>query len=201
VIRITRRFSPDDVLEMLQRAYAADACSKQAAALYEGSMGEAGKLDELEQVQSKLLQTEADRKLRATLAHVFGTRWVSRHQNVDIGAKFLEESLKLDPENEGAFHYLRDAYGRKGGDWDRVLTLAEEAVTHVGENGNATFLLAQAGTIAWRQLGNLIRARNVFERLSHIEPQHPMLLAFEAQIGERLSNAPPANGRITGSAP
>ena len=59
----------------------------------------------------------------------------SRHQNVDIGAKFLEEAIKLDPENEGAFLYLREAYGRKGGDWDRVLTLAEEAVTTSGENG------------------------------------------------------------------
>ena len=194
--RIARRFAPEEVLEMLERAYSADACSKQAAALYEGSMGEAGKLDELEQVQSKLLANESDKKLRAKLAHVFGTRWVSRHQNVDIGSKFLEESIKLDPENEGAFHYLRDAYGRKGGDWDRVLTLAEEAVTHAGDNGNATFLLAQAGTIAWRQLGNLIRARSVFARLSTIEPQHPMLLAFEAQIGERLSNAPAANGSI-----
>ena len=187
-----------DVLEMLEQAYSADPLSKQAAALYEGMMGEAGKLDGLEQVQSRILQNEANKKTRARMAHIFGTRWVSRHQNVDTGAKFLEESIKLDPENEGAFHYLRDAYGRKGGDWDRVLTLAEEAVTHAGENGNATFLLAQAGTIAWRQLGNLIRARTVFERLSHIEPQHPMLLAFEAQIGEQLSNMPPA---ITGLPP
>ena len=190
--RITRRFAPDDVLDILEKAYAADPFSKQAAALFEGSMGEAGKLEQLEQVQSKVLENEQDKKRRAKMAHVFGTRWVSRHQNVDTGAKFLEQSIKLDPENEGAFHYLRDAYGRKGGDWDRVLTLAEEAVTHAGENGNATFLLAQAGTIAWRQLGNLIRARTVFERLSHIEPQHPMLLAFEAQIGEQLSNMPPA---------
>ena len=194
--RITRRFAPDDVLGMLEQAYSADPSSKQAAALYEGMMGEAGKLEQLEQIQSKLLLGEANKKMRAKTAHVFGTRWVSRHQNVDTGAKFLEESIKLDPENEGAFHYLRDAYGRKGGDWDRVLTLAEEAVTHSGENGNATFLLAQAGTIAWRQLGNLIRARTVFERLSHIEPQHPMLLAFEAQIGEQLSNMPPAMSGI-----
>ncbi|MEA2748657.1 MAG: hypothetical protein QOI41_2800, partial [Myxococcales bacterium] len=190
--RITRRFAPDDVLDILEKAYAADPFSKQAAALFEGSMSEAGKLDQLDQVQSKVLASEDDKKRRAKMAHVFGTRWVSRHQNVDTGAKFLEESIKLDPENEGAFHYLRDAYGRKGGDWDRVLTLAEEAVTHAGENGNATFLLAQAGTIAWRQLGNLIRARTVFERLSQIEPQHPQLLAFEAQIGEQLSNMPPA---------
>ncbi len=190
--RITRRFAPDDVLDLLERAYGADPSSKQAAALYEGLLGELGKLEHLDRVQEQLLALVADKPARARMALVFGTRWVSRHQNVDVGSKFLEESIKLDPESEGAFHYLRDAYGRKGGDWDRVLTLAEEAVTHAGENGNATFLLAQAGTIAWRQLGNLIRARTCFERLSQINPEHPTLLAFEAQIGESLSNPPPA---------
>ncbi|MBX3229294.1 MAG: tetratricopeptide repeat protein [Labilithrix sp.] len=184
--RITRRFQPDGVLALLQEAYAADPSDKQAAALFEGALAEAGQLDQLDQFQTRLLQAEPDRVRRAHLALVFGTRWVSRHQNVDSGSKYLEESIKLDPENEGAFHYLRDAYGRKGGDWDRVLTLAEEAVTGAGENGNATFLLAQAGTIAWRQLGNLIRARTVFERLNQISPEHPILRAFEAQIGEPL---------------
>lgn len=191
--RITRRFAPESVQELLEQAYSADPTSKQAAALYEGMMGELGQLEGLEAVQSKLVAAEPNKKQRAKLAHVFGTRWVSRHQNVDIGSKFLEASIKLDPENEGAFHYLRDAYGRKGGDWDRVLTLAEEAITTAGENGNATFLLAQAGTIAWRQLGNLIRARTVFERLGTIEPRHPQLLAFEAQIGEQLSQMPPSD--------
>jgi len=191
--RITRRFAPESVQELLEQAYSADPTSKQAAALYEGMMGELGQLEGLETVQSKLVAAEPNKKQRAKLAHVFGTRWVSRHQNVDIGSKFLEASIKLDPENEGAFHYLRDAYGRKGGDWDRVLTLAEEAITTAGENGNATFLLAQAGTIAWRQLGNLIRARTVFERLGTIEPRHPQLLAFEAQIGEQLSQMPPSD--------
>jgi golgin subfamily B member 1 len=190
--RIARRFQPESVLSLLEQAYAADPSDKQAAALYEGAMGEAGKLDALEALQFRLLQAQPDKRARARLALTFGTRWVSRHQNVDTGSKFLEESIKLDPENEGAFHYLRDAYGRKGGDWDRVLTLAEEAVTHAGENGNATFLLAQAGTIAWRQLGNLIRARTVFERLSQVSPEHPILRQFELQIGESLS-APQTN--------
>ena len=189
--RVARRFQPEAVLDLLERGYAADPQNKQAAALFEGALGEAGKLDDLESVQNRILQAETSRERRAQLALVFGTRWVSRHQNVDIGSKFLEEAIKLDPENEGAFQYLRDAYGRKGGDWDRVLSLAEEAVTHAGENGNATFLLAQAGTIAWRQLGNLIRARTVFERLSQISPEHPILRAFELQIGESLSSPPP----------
>src|SRR5690606_13847831 len=142
--RIARRFQPDAVVGLLERAYVSDSTDKQAAALYEGTLGELGRLEELESVQFRLLQAEPQRAQRARLALTFGTRWVSRHQNVDVGSKFLEESIKLDPENEGAFHYLRDAYGRKGGDWDRVLSLAEEAVTQSGENGNATFLLAQA---------------------------------------------------------
>ncbi len=195
--RITRRFAPGDLLAVLEQAYAADPSSRQAAALYEGMMGETGKLEPLEAVQRKLMQAELDKKARATLAHTFGTRWVSRHQNVDVGASFLEESLKLDPEDEGAFHYLRDTYGRKGGDWDRVLTLAEEAVTQLGEgHAGVTFLLAQAGTIAWRQLGNLIRGRALFERLSKIDPRHPMLRAFEAQIGESLSNLTPPPAEV-----
>ncbi|HEX3345484.1 MAG TPA: hypothetical protein VHS09_12960, partial [Polyangiaceae bacterium] len=131
------------------------------------------------------LQHAADRKARSRLALAFGTRWVLRHQNFEIGARFLEESLKLDPEHEGAFFFLREAYGKKGGDWDRVLTIAEEAATRA-DDGGSTFLLAQAGLIAWRQLGNLIRARLSFERLSAVSPEHPQLRAFEAQIGETL---------------
>jgi tetratricopeptide (TPR) repeat protein len=184
--RITKRFAPDEAEMQLGRAYAADPMSKSIAALYEGLLSEQGKLDELEGVQTDILTNVADRSARAALAMTFGKRWVQRHQNIDVGSRFLEDAVKLDPDNEGAFHFLRDAYGKKGGDWNRVLTLAEEAATRAGENGNATFLLVQAGTIAWREMGNLIRARSSFERLVSIAPEHPQLRAFEAQIGEQL---------------
>jgi tetratricopeptide (TPR) repeat protein len=186
--RIVRRFAPAEFEDMLQRAYAADPTSKQAAALYEGMVMEAGRGDDLDSLQTRLAQGAPTRDVKAKLSHVFGTRWVSRHQNVDIGARFLEQAVKLDPEDEGAFHFIRDTFGRKGGDWDRVLNLAEEAVTGAGENGRAAFLLAQAGTIAWKQVGNLIRARTVFERLFDVAPDHPELRAFELQIGEPISS-------------
>jgi tetratricopeptide (TPR) repeat protein len=185
--RIAKRFAPAEVEGLLAKAYAADPTSKEAAVLYEGLLAETGMLEGLEAVQNEILQGAAERKARARLALLFGTRWVSRHQNAEIGTRFLEESVKLDPENEGAFAYLREVYGKKAGDWDRVLTLAEEASTHAGENGNATFLLSQAGMIAWRQLGNLIRARSSFERLCAISPEHPHVRAFELQIGESLT--------------
>ena len=184
--RIARRFSPDGVVGLLEKAYRADPTSRQSAALFEGMLVEKGEPDRLLAIQRELLDEAPNRGERAALALTFGTRWVSRHQNIDIGAKLLEESLTLDPSSEGAFHYLRDAYGKKAGDWDRVLRIAEEAATKAGENGNATFLLAQAGTIAWKNVGNLIRARSSFERLSAVMPEHPQLRAFEAQIGEAI---------------
>ncbi|MGH7271572.1 MAG: hypothetical protein ACREJ3_14170, partial [Polyangiaceae bacterium] len=66
--------------------------------------------------------------------------------------------------------------------------MAEDAATRATDGAN-TFLLAQAGTIAWRQLGNLIRAKVSFERLSVLSPGHPEVRAFEAQIGEPLTAA------------
>jgi tetratricopeptide (TPR) repeat protein len=186
--RVARRFAPDEAEGMLARAYATNPADRQAAALYEGLLAEQGRTEALEAAQHQILQQTEDRKARARLAHGFGTRWVLRHQNVEIGARFFEEALKLDPDNEGAFFFLREAYGKKAGDWDRVLTIAEEAATRA-EDGNNSYLLAQAGTIAWRQLGNLIRARASFERLSAVAPEHPQLRAFEAQIGEAINPA------------
>jgi golgin subfamily B member 1 len=191
--RIVRRFAPEEVQGMLSRAYTSQPGDRQIAALFEGLLVDQGKLDELEQFQRQALQQPGDRGERASLALRFGVRWVMRHQNIEIGARFLEEALRLDPNNEGAFNFLREVYGRKAGDWDRVLTLAEEAAIRA-EDGNSAFLLAQAGTIAWRQQGNLIRARTSFERLSAVAPEHPQLRAFEAQIGEVLKAASSPSG-------
>ncbi|MDP9033167.1 MAG: tetratricopeptide repeat protein [Myxococcota bacterium] len=183
--RILRRFAPEDAEATLARAYAINPGDRQIAAVYEGLLAEQGRTDALESAQHHALAAVTNRIARARLALAFGTRWVLRHQNVEVGTRFLEEALNLDPGNEGAFFFLREVYGRKGGDWDRVLILAEEAATR-SENGSTTFLLAQAGTIAWRHLGNLNRARSSFERLSALAPEHPQLRAFEAQIGETL---------------
>jgi tetratricopeptide (TPR) repeat protein len=188
--RVAKRFAPEETEGMLEKAYRADPSSRQAAALYEGLLAEGGRLEGLEALQRELLAGIAGRAARAHAALLFGIRWIGRHQNADVGARFLEEAVKLDPTQEGAFSWLRETFGRKGGDWTRVLTLAEEAATIAGENGSATFHLAQAGLIAWREMGNLMRARTVFERLSALSPEHPQLRAFEAQIGETLRATP-----------
>jgi tetratricopeptide (TPR) repeat protein len=184
-VRVARRFGADEAEGLLARAYAADPSDKQVAALYETILSEQGRFAVLEQTQQQVLQQVSDRRQRGALALTFGTRWVLRHQNLEIGSRLLEEAFKLDPENEGAFFFLSEVHGKKGGDWDRVLTLAEEGAAR-GDGPGVAFVLAQAGTIAWRRLGNLIRARASFERLGAVAPDHPQLRAFEAQIGETL---------------
>ena len=98
---------------------------------------------------------------------------------------------KLDPANEGASSSFLDRRlrqeGRRLGPRPHDRRGGREP--RGDGDGNATFLLAQAGTIAWRQLGNLIRARVSFQRLSAVAPEHPQLRAFEAQIGETLQGA------------
>ena len=63
--------------------------SKQAAALFEGSMGEAGKLDELEQVQSKLLAGRGAtrsraRSSRSRLRHALGLASPERRHGREV---------------------------------------------------------------------------------------------------------------------
>ena len=131
----------------------------------------------------------ADRRPQArarALALAFGTRWVLRHQNIDIGARFLEEALQARPRRTRArSSSCARRTARRAATGIACSRIAEEAATRA-DDGGSTFLLAQAGTIAWRQLGNLIRARLSFERLSAVSPEHPQLRAFEAQIGETL---------------
>jgi hypothetical protein len=97
--------------------------------------------------------------------------------------------LKLDPAREEAFTFLRDAYGARNSDWERVIALAEELADRSSLGNGATHLLTQAGLLAWKERGDLIRARRSFERLAGVAPTHPALKAFEAQIGETLSAA------------
>jgi len=196
--RVAKRFAPDEVEGLLQRAYSADPASKQVAALYEGLLVDAGRNEELDRVQHSIVGQLSDKAAKGQAALLFGVRWVSRHQNVELGAKWLEEAVKLDARNDGAFQYLRDLHGKKGGEWERVLGLAEEASTQPTDVDTTAFLLAQAGTIAWRSLGNLIRAKVSFERLKSLVPDHPTLLAFEAQIGEQVNASipPPAEPAV-----
>ena len=189
--RIARRFSPQEVGDLLQRAYLADPTDRQAAALFEGIVAETGDVTALVATQETALAGLPD-AARSKTAFLFGVRWALRHANVDQAAKLLELSFQLQP-GEAAFHILRDLYGTRDGNWERVVGLAESGAARSGET--RPFFFAQAGLVYWKHLGNLIRARQSFAALAQLSPDHSALHAFEAQIGETIApaNAAPAS--------
>lgn len=198
--RIARRFAPTEYEGILAQAYAVDPASNSAAALYEGLLVDQQRTEAILETQREALKRVDSPVAKADASFRFGARWALRHQNLEVGGQFLEEALRLDPSREAAFTFLKDAYGVRGGEWEKVLRLADEAADRAGTSPAANYLLASGGLIAWREGGDLIRARKFFERLSRVNPQHPALLAFEAQIGTQLSN-PPSAARTPEPAP
>jgi golgin subfamily B member 1 len=190
--RIARRYAPTEVEGILTRAYESDPASVAAAALYEGLLVEAQRTEAILETQRQILKGTKDPVHRADAAFRFGVRWALRHQNPELGSELLEEALRLDPTREAAFTYLREAHGARAGDWDRVIRLADEVSDRAGTNATATYLLANAGLMAWREQGDLLKARRFFERLAQNASDHPALQAFETQIGEKLGRSPAA---------
>ena len=115
--RVVRRFAPAETEEILAQAYAADPLSRQIAWLYEGMVAEAGAFEQLNARQAEIVATLPSPASQGRVALIFGIRWIMRHQNTDLGARWLEEAVRLDPENEGAFLCLTDVFGEKAGDW------------------------------------------------------------------------------------
>jgi tetratricopeptide (TPR) repeat protein len=198
--RIAKRFAPGDVDGLLLHAYESDPADRQVAALYEQDIVDDDRKQSLVATQRRVLDAlgQADgspyrsaggtaAQARADAAFRYGVRWATRHQDPELGAQFFEEAIETDPGNEGAYTWLRDTWGTKQGDWDRVVKLAEKIATRQP----SAFTLAQAGLVLWRNVGDLMRARGWFEKLAAVAPDHPNLLAFEAQIGEKLGAGAP----------
>ncbi|HEY4104993.1 MAG TPA: tetratricopeptide repeat protein, partial [Polyangiaceae bacterium] len=187
--RIAKRFAPGEFEGILAQAYAADPASSSAAALYEGLLVEAQRTEAILETQRDALKRIESPAAKADASFRFGARWALRHQNLEVGSQFLEEALRLEPNREPAFTFLKDAFGVRGNDWERMIRLADEISDRAQTSQAASYLLASGGLMAWRERGDLIRARKFFERLTRIDSAHPALLAFEAQIGEKLTPA------------
>ena len=185
--RIARRYAPGEVENLLTQAYLAEPTNVVVACLLEDLLAKNGRTDAILDQQRGILAKMENPLERSRVAFNFGTRWAMRHQNHELGAEFIEQALEADPSNEAAFAYLREIYGTMGGDWARVVSLADQLSGVVADRASKAFLLSNAGMLAWHKMGDLIRARTFFERLADVAPDHTALKAFELQIGQTLS--------------
>lgn len=148
--------------------------------LFEQLLVDKDRADVILNTQRRILDGLHDRDACGALAFRYGVRWATRHQNAEIGALFFEESLEYDGGRESAFWYLRDLWGTKQNEWERVAKLAEKVASR---NPKSPFMLAQAGIVMWRNVGNVMRAHYWFEQLEKVAPAHPALHAFTATVG------------------
>ena len=130
--RIAKRFAPEEVEGMLGQALAADPNNIQAATMLEGLLNDAGRTDDILKLHKKIVLDATEPERRAEFAFRFGVRWITRHQNLDVGAELVEEALRADPSNEAAFLLLREVYGTRDGNWDKVLSIGEGLLQHAG---------------------------------------------------------------------
>jgi tetratricopeptide (TPR) repeat protein len=185
--RILRRFQGVEATEgFLRQAYKAEPTNVEAAALFEGLLSDQKRLDEIESAQKEILAGIADAAEHARLALAFGRRWATRHGNPDVAARFLEEALLRDPSCDTAFYKLVELYGAKER-WADALKLADRVLDAGAGSPGIASLTAFAATVAWRQAGDMMKARGYFSRLKGLAPSHRELAAFEKQIGEELA--------------
>jgi hypothetical protein len=79
-------------------------------------------------------------------------------------------------------------WGTKENDWDKVAKLAEKMATSV--DADRALRARAGGSIAWRILGNLIRARQWFERLASLDrADHPSVCSRSRRRSARLGGA------------
>jgi tetratricopeptide (TPR) repeat protein len=185
--RILRRFQGAEATEgFLRQAYRAEPTNPAAAALFESLLADQKRFEEIESTQREILAGVTDATLRGRLALAFGRRWAMRHQNPEVAARFLEDVLGSVPENEAAFAKLVEIYGARE-QWADALRLADRTIDAAHEAPGLSFVLSLAGSLAWRHVGDLMKARAYFSRLAGLVPDNRELRAFEMQIGEKLA--------------
>ena len=197
--RIARRFAPDEVEALLGQAYAADP-HRQAGggALREAPRRARSALERsLEHAAAAILDAAHDparaRDAGAPLRRALGLRVTRTSRSA---RSFLEEALKLDPTNEGAFHLPARRCAARRTATGIACSRSPKKRTRAARTATRRSCSRRRARSRGAQLGNLMRARTWFERLAAVAPEHPQLRAFEAQIGETLAapTAAPAPG-------
>ncbi len=173
-----------------RRAYEAAPSDKQAAAMFEGSSSRrSGRRRSLE-TQRRILDALAGAERADEAAFRFGVRWATRHQNVEIGSKLLEEALRVRSLERGCVRLPARALGHEGGQ------LGARRVAG-GERRQPERQLPVHDRAGGRPLRGASSATSsgpgAGSRGSRRSPRRTRACsAFEAQIGERLTAAPVA---------
>ncbi len=103
-------------------------------------------------------------------------------------AEALEKVLEVDSSHEGAITALMRHY-RALNRWDDVVSLYERSLDLATEDDRRVELLLAMGRLLLDQIGSPERARQVYEKVLEIDPNHPAALELLASVREATGDA------------
>ena len=184
--RIARRFAPNEVEGILTQAYAADYRNSATTTLLENLLVENQRTDVILQLQQSIVSACTSEPERIDAMTHFGTRWALRHQNAEVAGLFFRDALARDPSLASLLIYMRDQ-AVAAANTQAIAELMPVIDAGVAAGGEAAAvgsgLLTLAALIAWRDLGDIAKARTYFAVVAETSPTLPLLQAFEAEHG------------------
>jgi tetratricopeptide (TPR) repeat protein len=105
------------------------------------------------------------------LAERAATLFDERLGDVDRARPYLERMLARQPDNERAFHRLKQILTTRE-NWDQLAALYERVVTATGDAIRRAELLAEVALVAEEITGNRPQAIIYYERILEIDPSH-----------------------------
>ncbi|RMH41316.1 MAG: hypothetical protein D6689_11425, partial [Deltaproteobacteria bacterium] len=198
--RIVRNEGGDeDTYErLLKRVLEFDPQNEHANFAYELLLAQRERWDDLEQLHERRAYAAADDATRAALYRKFALEWVQRFKDRVRAAKFFAKAMEAASQNGAppppaqvaAFHLVREIFGGSN-EWERVLALTDAMLGHLDDD-RKLYMALQAGLIAWREMGDVERARKYFDVVRQLDPDAPELADFDAAAGPAAEAAEPA---------
>ncbi|HEY5961642.1 MAG TPA: hypothetical protein VIV60_34015, partial [Polyangiaceae bacterium] len=183
--RLARRFAPDEAESILNQGYASDYRNSATTTLLENLLVESQRTDVILQLQQSIAASAANEQQRLSALMHFGTRWALRHQNAEVAALFFRDVLLRDPTQVAAIVYLRDQSNGNQPYLTELLDLVDRGVDAAPSASAPSIagLHAIVGLIAWRDLGDVSRARRYFTRAARAFPSQSVIQAFVVDQG------------------
>ncbi|HMA91344.1 MAG TPA: tetratricopeptide repeat protein, partial [Polyangiaceae bacterium] len=182
--RIARRFAEEEAESILTQAYSADYSNSATATLLENLLVQKQRTDVILQLQQSIVAACSQEQERVRALRHFGTRWALRHQNPEVAAHFFKDVLSRDPSQVAVFIYLRDQAGGNPQTVAELLSMVDDIARAAGAQSMVrSGLLTLAGLFAWKDVGDVSRARGYLGQVKLTYPDLPTVRAFEAEHG------------------
>ncbi len=195
--RILHIEMPDDPSyeQMLRRVLSYEPQNENANFLLEALLAKAKRWEDLVEHHEKRAYAVADDGDRAGLYRKFALEWAQRFQDRERAAAFFAKALSAAYENgadklpsqPAAFSLLRDVFGARG-EWPKLLSLVDQALTSPLGDEEKLYAATVAGTVAWHDLNDPVRARAYFDQVRRIAPENATLAELPAERKNQISH-------------